>query len=451
MVVRGRMLNWIWLFLFVVGAVVAGFGMRMPSALDGAFAGARQSVDLAIGLMGVMSLWLGLMRLAELSGLVQGLARWLRPLLSRLFPDVPEGHPAMGSMVLNLAANVFGLSNAATPLGLRAMRDLETLNRHPGVATDAMCTFLALNTGSVQLIPVTAIAILAASGARNPTAIVGTTLIATACSSIAALVVLKLLGRWAVFQLPAGTSLEVHARGAGEAAERTDEAFVPLPEPGPMQGWARASLWVLAACFGWFAYRLQTTPGASGLEMGGAHPGIRAVQVAALLAVPFALAMLPLYAAGRGVRVYEEFITGARDGFQTGVRIIPYLAAMLVAIGFFRGAGAIDLLSGFLTTPFGWIGFPPELLPMSLLRPLTSSGTLGLFGDLVKTHGPDSFLARAGGTLFGSTETTFYVIAVYFGAVGVRRARHAVWAGLAADAVGALAAVHVVRWFMSAG
>lgn len=445
------MLNWIWLLLFVVGAMVAGFGMRMPFALEGAFAGARQSVDLAIGLIGVMSLWLGMMRLAELSGLVQALARWLRPLLARLFPDVPEGHPAMGSMVLNLAANVFGLSNAATPLGLRAMRDLETLNRNPGVATDAMCTFLALNTGSVQLIPVTAIAILAASGARNPTAIVGTTLMATACSSVAALVMLKLLGRLPVFQLPAGPAGDEELQGTRERDERSANADVVLPEPGPMQGWAWASLWIVTGCFLWFAYRLQTTSSAPGLEMGGGHAWIRAVQVAALLAVPFALAVLPLYAAGRGVRVYEEFITGAREGFQTGVRIIPYLAAMLVAIGFFRGSGAIDLLSGILATPLGWIGFPPELLPMAILRPLTSSGTLGLFGDLVKTHGPDSFLARAGGTLFGSTETTFYVIAVYFGAVGVRRTRHAVWAGLAADAVGALAAVHVVRWFMAVG
>jgi len=195
------MLNWIWLGLVLAGALVAGFTGNIQPAVDGAFSSVAKAVELAIGLVGVMTLWLGLMRLAEVSGLVQGVARLLRPLLIWLFPDVPSQHPAMGAMVLNLAANALGLTNAATPLGLRAMRDLETLNRNPGTATDAMCTFLALNTGSVQLLPISAIAVLAAAGSRQPTAIIGTTLIATACSSIAGLVVIKLLARLPLFRI----------------------------------------------------------------------------------------------------------------------------------------------------------------------------------------------------------------------------------------------------------
>ena len=215
----------------------------------------------------------------------------------------------------------------------------------------------------------------------------------------------------------------------------------------PMSAWAGAALAALVACFAWFTWH-QASSGDSSGGLSHASGWIRALQAASVAAIPFMLAALPLYAAGRGLRVHEEFVVGAREGFETAVRIIPYLAAMLVAIGYFRGSGAIDHLSRFLATPLGWLGFPPELLPMALLRPLTSSGTLALYGDLVKAHGADSYLALAGGTLFGSTETTFYVLAVYFGSVGIRRTRHAVWAGLAADAAGALSAAWVCRHFM---
>ncbi len=449
------MLNWIWLLMVVAAAMVAGFGQRLQAALDGAMAGARQSVELALGLAGIMCVWLGLMRLAERSGLVIVLGRILRPLMRRLFPDVPPDHPAMGSMVLNIGANMLGVSNAATPLGLRAMRDLETLNRRPGTATDAMCTFLAINTGSVQLIPVTAIAVLAANGARNPAALVGTTLIATVCSSVAGLVTLKVLGRLPAFR-PSNRDEEWEASKphapalASNASDASPEAPVAMgANASPLRPWASLALMLLAGCFAWFTWR-QTlaTDGVGGLA--AAAGWVRFLQAASVAAIPFLLAALPLYAAGRGVRVHEEFVMGARDGFDTAVRIIPYLAAMLVAVGFFRGAGVIDHLSRLLAVPLGWVGFPPELLPMALLRPLTSSGTLALYGDVVKAHGADSYLAMAGGTLFGSTETTFYVIAVYFGSVGIRRTRHAVWAGLAADTAGALAAAWVCRAFMAA-
>lgn len=434
------MLNWIWLGLLCGGALIAGWTGRMQPAVDGAISSVGKAVEIAIGLIGVMTLWLGLMRLAEASGLVQLLARLLRPVLSRLFPDVPPDHPAMGSMFLNLAANALGLTNAATPLGLRAMRDLDSLNPRPGTATDAMCTFLALNTGSVQLIPISAIAVLAAAGSKVPTAIVGTTLIATAASSLAALAVVKLLARWPMFRSDTPND-GLPDKPAGTSQPSVPEA-TPLPAP-PATGARRANLiaLVLVAGFGLLAWTGARAPAA-----GGESAGIRLLNSVSLVSIPFLLVLFPAYAAARGIAVYEQFIEGARDGFQSAIRIIPFLVGILAAIGFFRGAGGIELLTRMLETPLGWIQFPPELLPMALLRPLTGSGTLAAFTDLVKVHGPDSLLARTGGTLFGSTETTFYVIAVYFGAVGVRRTRHAIWAGLAADVVGALAAVFVCRW-----
>lgn len=436
------MLNWIWLGLILAGALVAGFTGSIQQAVDGAFSSVSKAVELAIGLVGVMTLWLGLMRLAEASGLVQGVARVLRPLLTWLFPDVPSQHPAMGAMVLNLAANALGLTNAATPLGLRAMRDLETLNRNPGTATDAMCTFLALNTGSVQLLPISAIAVLAAAGSRQPTAIIGTTLVATACSSVAGLAVIKLLAGLPAFRIRPQDETEPPLGPASAASEEAPD----LPPGAQVRNrWpARWAGLALLACFGWFAWGMAgSVPTVS--KVADAPAWVRWLNVLSLLAIPFLLAFFPLYAACRRVAVYEQFIEGAKDGFQTAIRIIPYLVAMMGVIGFFRGAGGIDLLSRWVAAPLAWLGFPSELLPMALLRPLTGSGTLAAFSDVVRAHGADSFLARAGGTLFGSTETTFYVISVYFGAVGIRRTRHAIWAGLAADVVGALAAVYVCR------
>lgn len=441
------MLNWIWLALILSGALIAGFTGRVQPAVDGAFSSVTKAVELAIGLVGVMTLWLGLMRLAEVSGLVQAVARGLRPILVRLFPEVPPEHPAMGSMVLNLAANALGLTNAATPLGLRAMRDLESLNRQPGTATDAMCTFLALNTGSLQLLPITAIAVLTQAGAQRPTAIIGTTLLATLLSSLAGLVVIKTLARLPIFRVRPEAPPSP-ATPPGTMAPSVELVRLDTPPASPLP--ARLATVALALCFGWFAWLLvhPATPAADAM----ATPlWMRWTNAVSLLAVPFLLAFFPLYAALRRVAVYEQFIEGAKDGFQTAIRIIPYLVAMLVAIGFFRGAGGIELLTQAVSKPLAWFQFPPDLLPMALLRPLTGSGTLAAFSDLVRVHGADSLLARTGATLFGSTETTFYVISVYFGAVGIRRTRHAIWAGLAADLTGALAAVWICRLFFAPG
>jgi len=427
------MLNYVWLALVLLAVVLGGLDGRFRELTDAAFDSAKSAVmTTALPLAGIMALWLGVMRLAERAGMVRSLARGLRPLMRRLFPDVPAEHPAMGSMLMNMAANMLGLANAATPLGLRAMNDLEKLNPHPGTATNAMCTFLAINTASIQLLPATAIGIMAAAGGRNPTAIVGTTLLASACAVTVGLTAAKTLEKLPFFRAPTTAS-------ARPAVTESTAAGPEEREAGSMPVWGWPVLGLLLALFGFFFLRL--------MQNGLAGPSffLRGVNAVSLLAIPFLLAFFPLYAVLRGVKVYEEFVEGAKEGFQVAVRIIPFLVAMLVAMGLFRAAGGVELLARALQPALNLISFPTDLLPMALTRPLSGSATIGLFADLAKSHGPDSLVTRMGGTLLGSTETTFYVLTVYFGAVGIKRTRHAVAVGLLADLAGMIAAVIICR------
>jgi len=436
------MLNHLWLGMLLVAVLVGGFTGHLKETADGAIESAKTAVTLALGLVGVMTLWLGIMRLAERAGLVSVLARAVRPLLRWLFPEVPADHPAMGSMVMNIAANVLGLNNAATPLGLRAMRDLETLNPSPGTATNAMCTFLAINTGSVQLISVNAIAVLAAAGSKNPTAIVGTTLVATFFSSVAGLVVVKVLERFSPRPVAVAPKEPIAAAPAESVAVVQESVLQPM---GGLQWLALAAF---GGAFAWFLV-LVAFPDSVGralpADMVGQAAWIRVLNAVSVLAVPFMVAFFPFYAWLRKLAVYEEFIEGAKDGFGVAVQIIPYFVAMLVAIGCLRGAGVIELFTQVLTPALNLVNFPPDLAPMALIRPLSGSGSLAALSDLVKTLGPDHLTTRMAATLFGSTETTFYIVAVYFGAVAVRKTRHAIWAGLAADLAGIIAAVVVCR------
>jgi spore maturation protein SpmA len=397
-----------------------------------------------------MALWLGMMRLAEKSGLVAIIARALRPLMRRLFPDVPPEHPAMGSMLMNMAANMLGLANAATPLGLRAMQDLEKLNTRPGTATNAMCTFLAINTSSIQLVPATTVAYLAAAGAKNPTDIIGPAFLATVCSTIAGITAVKFFEKLPGYRLPP-TSASVPAREGEAPAEpsmATDSAVPTFAAP-PLAAWAYPILLVFFGLFGWFAFQaIHAAPATD-------TPFIAATKAISLLAVPFLLSFFPLFAALKRVPVYEEFVEGAKEGFQVAVRIIPYLVAILVAIGMVRAAfeaGAqfpwFQQALGSITHGLGAIGFPAQLLPLVLMRPLSGGGASGVFNDLIRdpsAGGPDGLIAHMAGAIMGSTETTFYVIAVYFGSVAVRRTRHAVPAGLIADLTGVIASIVICR------
>jgi spore maturation protein SpmA len=446
------MLNYIWLGLVVAAVLIGAAHNTLEAVGQAAFERAEYAVmKLALPLAGIMALWLGVMRLAEKAGLIQVLARAMRPLMKWLFPDVPAEHPAMGSMLMNMAANILGLANAATPLGIRAMKDLETLNPRPGTASNAMCTFLAINTSSIQLIPATAIAVLAVAQAANAFAIVSTALMATVCSTIAGITAVKLLEKLPGYRLPPITipSPGLTATLSPTDGERDGVRGEPASEtPAAVNWFGRLALLVFGGFFVWAFIRV-------GFPEAVGHPApealtkqngfLRTMNAISLLSIPLLLSFFPLYAALRRVKVYEEFVEGAKEGFQTAIMIVPYLVAILVAIGMFRAAGGIEMISTALKPVLDAMGFPTELLALCLVRPLSGSGTLGLFSDIVKEFGPDSLLARTAGTIFGSTETTFYVIAVYFGAVAVKRTRHAVPAGLIADLVGIIASVIICR------
>lgn len=445
------MLNWIWLALVVLAVAIGGWNNRLGDVTSGAFDGAKTAVTIALGLIGIMALWLGVMRLAERAGLVQRIARALRPIMRRLFPDVPPEHPAMGSMLMNMAANMLGLGNAATPLGLRAMRDLEQLNPRPGVASNAMCTFLAINTASVQLIPATAIALLAAAGSARPTAIVGTALLATLCAATVAITSAKLLEKLPFFRLPpvvAGIDDPCRATAIAEKAGIADPGYsdnVVAVEP---RGWRRILPWLLVVFFlglfvriafpGWFGF-------SSDPNTGSQNTFVRSVNTLSILAIPFLLSFFPVYAATRRIKVYEEFVEGAKEGFGVILKIIPFLVTMLVGIGMFKGAGGIDLLTRLLTPVLTPLQFPPDLLPLALMRPLSGSATLALLTDIIHRLGPDNIVSLMAATIYGSTETTFYVAAVYFGSVSIKQTRHAIPAGLLGDLAGVIASVIVCR------
>ena len=407
-----------------------------------------------------MALWLGVMRLAERAGLIQKLARGLRPLMRRLFPDVPGDHPAMGSMLMNMAANMLGLGNAATPLGLRAMRDLETLNPHPGKATNAMCTFLAINTSSVQLIPTTAIAILVAAGSKNPTAIVGTALLATLCAATTAITAVKLLQNLPWFRdrvAPVVAGGADPGRVENKEGVQSSEPATGVDAPGynglRLRWWGRVILALFALFFLGLFVR-QVFPEALGLAPGSIAPSsgyfVRSVSALSILAIPMLLSFFTLYAALCGLKVYDEFVEGAKEGFGVILKIIPFLVTMLVAIGMFKGAGGIDLLARALSPILTPLHFPTDLLPIALMRPLSGGATLALFTDVVHRLGPENIVSLMAATIYGSTETTFYVAAVYFGSVGIKRTRHALPAGLLADFTGVVASVIICRAVLGA-
>jgi spore maturation protein SpmA len=383
--------------------------------------------------------------------------------MRRLFPDVPPEHPAMGSMLMNMAANMLGLGNAATPLGLRAMRDLERLNPRPGVASNAMCTFLAINTASVQLIPATAIALLAAAGSTRPTAIVGTALLATLCAATVAITSAKILEKLPFFRLrspglvagvddpgrdpvktPAGIS------DPGYKAETPADIFVA--EELPVVARPRAWSWLVLGALGLFFVALFTRMVFPALFNLPPDPNaaaqsafVRSVNALSILAIPFLLSFFPVYAATRGIKVYEEFVEGAKEGFGVILKIIPFLVTMLVAISMFKGAGGIDLLTRLLTPVLTPLQFPPDLLPLALMRPLSGSATLAILTDIIHRLGPDNIVSLMAATIYGSTETTFYVAAVYFGSVAVKQTRHAIPAGLLGDLAGIIASVSICR------
>ncbi len=394
--------------------------IKIKDVTNAALDYAGTAVTISLGLIGIMALWLGVMKVAEEAGLIAIIARLLKPVTKRLFPEVPSDHPAMGSMIMNMSANILGLGNAATPFGLKAMEELEELNPNKGTATNAMCTFLAINTAGMTLIPATAIAIRAAAGSSEPAIIIGTSLFGSFCATVAGIVAAKTLEKFPVRNW----------------------------QPGE---WFRNNVKSISIFSALVLLILLAVVSGAGKVVGSALGFINPefikniIQIFSTIAIPLLIVIFIGYGVIKKVKVYEKFVEGAKEGFNIAVRIIPYLVAMLVAIGIFRAGGAMDWLVSVLHPITNLIGMPAEAVPMALMRPLSGSGSLGVMAEIISVHGPDSFIGILVSTLYGSSETTFYVLAVYFGAVNIRNVRHSLAAGLIADLAGILGAVFIVR------
>jgi spore maturation protein SpmA len=391
--------------------------LKMKEITNSALEYAGIAVNIAIGLIGVMALWLGIMKIAESAGLIMLIASWMKPFTKRLFPGVPSDHPAMGAMIMNMSANMLGLGNAATPFGLKAMEELDSINPNKGTATNSMVTFLAINTAGMTLIPASAIAIRAASGSSDPAIIIGTSLFGSFCATVAGIMAAKLF-------------------------ENISLGF---------KGWYKTNLKLLIALLiiTGIITSFMLFPGIKNAGSMFSLLPVKSIkhiiQFFSVIAIPFLIVFFVGYGVIKKVKVYEQFVEGAKEGFNIAIRILPYLLAILIAIAIFRAGGAMQLLISILTPLTNLIGMPAEALPMALMRPLSGSGSLGIMSEVIKVHGPDSFIGILVSTFYGSSETTFYVLAVYFGAVNIKNTRHAVPAGLIADICGILGALFIVK------
>jgi spore maturation protein SpmA len=407
------MLNIIWIAFFLIAFAVAlfklillGDQMVFSQLMEAMFELAKTAFEISLGLTGILALWLGIMKIGERSGFVNLLTRGLSPLFQRLMPDIPKNHPALGSMVMNISANALGLDNAATPLGIKAMKELQELNPFKDTASNAQILFLVINTSAVTLFPVTIFTYRAQMGAVNPTDVFIPILLATYMSTLVGLLSvawvqkINLLDRVVLAYLGGFTLLVVGLLGyfasLSQDAMLSQSAFI-----------SNVILFSLVVIF---------------------------ISAAAL----------------KKVNAYEAFIDGAKEGFETAVRIIPYLVAMLVAIGVFRASGALELIFDGLRSLVLSLGLDDrfiDAMPTALMKPFSGSGARAMMVDTMQAYGADSFAGRLSSIVQGSTETTFYVLAVYFGAVGIRNIRHAVGCGLAADFAGIIAAISVAYWF----
>jgi spore maturation protein SpmA len=425
--------------LLIAAALVCGALTGQLEAVGAAVtASARSAVDIAAGLFASMTLWLGLVRVLQAGGFLATLMRAVRPVMRRLFPEVPPDDPAMGFMVLNISANMMGLENAATPFGLQAMKALARLGPRAGAATDAMVLFVAINTANVTLFPSGIIALRAALGSTSAGSILLPTLLATLVSTAVAIAAAKLLAPLAPIEdgtapmptnEPAADSVSADPLLSGDADARPAGIF------------RRAlALLVVGACtaslgIAFYARALAEPSGWRGALRIASSDWVLPVVVAAVV----------VWGLARGVAVFQHAVEGGREAFDTAVRVVPFLVVILVATGMLRASGAFDMLLHAIGPLAALLHVPAEALPMGLMRTLSGSGSRGLAAELMKQHGPDSFVGQVVSTIQGSTETTFYVLAVYFGAVRVRATRHALAACLIADAAGVFASVWACR------
>jgi spore maturation protein SpmA len=406
-------LNVIWIAFFLIALVVGlvkliflGDTEVFTAMVNSTFEMAKTGFEIALGLTGVLTLWLGLMKVGEAGGVIKALAKVVRPFFHRLFPELPRDHPVHGSIVMNFAANILGLDNAATPLGLKAMQELQDLNPEQDTASNAQIMFLVLNTSGLTVIPISIMVYRAQLGAANPSDIFLPILLTTFFSTIAGLIAVAVVQRIRLLD----PVVLAYLLGLTGLVAATLVYFSRLPQE-----------------------QVQTVSNV-----------VANVLLFGVIAAFIALAML------RRVNVYEVFIEGAKEGFAVAIRIIPYLVAILVAIGVFRASGALDYLVAGVGRAFGALGVNTDFipaLPTALMKPLSGSGARGMMVDAMQTYGADSFAGRLASTFQGSTDTTFYIIALYFGSVGVRKTRHAVICGLIADLAAVVAAIFIAYLF----
>lgn len=406
-------LNYIWIGFIIIAFVIAlakliflGDVTVFPALIDSTFASSKTAFEISLGLTGVLSLWLGIMKIGERGGVVNVLARALSPVFTRLFPDIPKGHPVTGAIFMNIAANMLGLDNAATPLGLKAMEQLQTLNPNKETATNPMIMFLVLNTSGLTLIPISIMVYRAQLGAAQPTDVFIPILLATFFSTVAGIIITSIYQRINLLNRTMLLTLGGMALVVG------------------------AIIWA----FG---------------QLDKDQMNIVSTSVANILLMTIIVAFV-LAGMKHRINVYDAFVEGAKEGFTTAVRIIPYLVAILVAIGLFRASGAMDMLINGVATLVKALGGNSDFvgaLPTALMKPLSGSGARGMMVDAMTTYGADSFVGRLSCIFQGSTDTTFYILAVYFGSVGVRYTRHAVACGLLADLAGVIAAIAICYLF----
>lgn len=406
-------LNYIWLAFFLISLVVGlvklvalGDTTVFTAMVQATFDSAKTAFEISLGLTGVLTLWLGLMRVGERGGAIGALATVVRPFFRRLFPEVPPDHPALGSIIMNFAANMLGLDNAATPLGLKAMQELQEINPEPDTATNAQIMFLVLNTSGLTVIPISIMVYRAQLGAANPSDVFIPILITTYFATLVALIVVAIVQRISLFNRV-------------------------------VMGYLVGVTGLIAAAVWYF----------TGLPQEQVQSISNVVANVVLYGV---IASFLIMALVRRINAYEAFIDGAKEGFQVAIRIIPYLVALLVAIGVFRASGTLDLMVAGLGHVFQALGLRTDVipaLPTALMKPLSGSGARGMMVDAMKTYGADSFVGRLASTFQGATDTTFYILALYFGSVGVKKTRHAVACGLIADLAGVVAAIFVAYLF----
>jgi spore maturation protein SpmA len=424
----------IFFFLFIgIGVVTAAGNGSMKEISDQSFESAKSAVTLAISLIGIMAFWLGMMKILECAGVVSSMARLISPILGRLFFDIPKGHPALGAIVLNISANIFGLGNAATPFGIRAMEELQKINPKKDTASHAMCLFLAINTSSVALLPLGVIGVRAAAGASDPAGIWIPTLIATLSSTFVG--VLACL----IFRMRGRSDQEATEAYYNERIEddHSNDQFK-----------SRATVPMKVVSFAIFMLFLFFIIKEFIRQDSAAH--FLKGDFASFWFMPFLMLGIVSFGLFRGVRVYDAAVEGAKEGFSVAVRIIPFLVIILVAIGVFRTSGALSFIASYIAPYTMFFGLPPEVLPMAVLRPLSGSGAFAVMGELV-TRDPDSYEAFVASVLMGSTETTFYVATVYFGAVGIMKFRYAILCGLLADITGIIVASLSSWWWFTQG